>query len=448
MVVNDNFIKYISNWDNFKKHIIQLVVILITVHIFVFITIYMFLGHLATNYSNSLKSAYIPPEYTKKEELLVKCKQIKCIKVYSLDQTGTWRAYDFDNRGLTPDILVYKGNHSPSISSYTKYLTNKYYNLNIKDGNEIYVVNDADFLSTISNYTLLLHIAISILFVLTTIYNMYLSYKSYIYEKSNYKLYTGHKIQGNITEMIHHELVAPIAILKSVAVELGRILNIDNSNEHEELMISLKYSTERLETVLGTLYEDRTVRNSNSNSNSIYALLNYSISTINRIRVGRLEVEFNNGSDLDSYALRKLTNGDFLNILNVMLTNSIEASASLITYDIEILPGGYCYLYITDNGTGIRDSNNKLVSNPEKYIYAYGYSSKIKPKSSIVENWISKLLSKLKVHIVKTDTDRGIGLYMNKVLLHKAGGRIELVKTSCDGTTFRLKLPIVKLEFD
>ena len=105
------------------------------------------------------------------------------------------------------------------------------------------------------------------------------------------------------------------------------------------------------------------------------------------------------------------------------------------------------WLYISDNGHGIQDKSGNLMTNSLETICSYGWTSKDKNGKPLKEklSLFRKLLSYIKVDVSDDETSRGVGLYTNRILLERAGGKLELVETTYEGTTFRILLPYRRL---
>ena len=152
------------------------------------------------------------------------------------------------------------------------------------------------------------------------------------------------------------------------------------------------------------------------------------------------------------YVSETLGSGEFVNILTVLFTNSIEAKATLLAISAERISSDKFWLYIKDNGVGIRDTTNTLAKDKTKainMITEYGYSSKNKDGKPIIHKGIKgKLFKFLGIKLMDNTNSRGVGLYMCKRLLKKANCDIELVDTSEKGTTFRISIPykVLKLK--
>ena len=101
---------------------------------------------------------------------------------------------------------------------------------------------------------------------------------------------------------------------------------------------------------------------------------------------------------------------------------------------------------VKDNGTGIRNSNNKCVL--DNKIFTYGYTTKDENNNrSNCKSLLSRILDLLGFNLIHKKSTRGIGLYISKSILEKNGGDIRLIDTTPYGTTFELIIPIKKTKF-
>ena len=159
-----------------------------------------------------------------------------------------------------------------------------------------------------------------------------------------------------------------------------------------------------------------------------------------------LSVEFDN---------TKLNNADVLNLVTNHFKNSLEAMADRIETSVKFdEKHKLLYLYIVDNGTGVKGLNGQLIS-PNKYDCVFDpYWSTKNEKGEFIfgqieesKSWIKRKLSKIRADIKiwlnpgSYGKIRGIGLYLNRQFLLDAGGDIKLIETSEKGTVFVLKLP-------
>ena len=452
MIVNESVINYIFDKKNIAKNLLALFLMLISVTSVMSIIVYVMYNNLYTNNGKLLRTVYIPKGYEFENKLLAKCKTINCKEVIVYIETGGIDRYILSKNNKTADKLTLIGHNEEDEYIFNNYLT-KNFDLIIHDDENIkYILNNAEYIELLIYLTLITYIIVTLFFLSTMFYNAKYNYTNNLYERGSYKLYTESKIQGNISEMLHHEISAPISILESCAIEYSNLiesiqLTDKQKSEYEHIRNGVIFSLDRLNSILMNLYQTRDIKK--ENNASIYVALKHIVNTVNSLQIGKLIDTFVVESDrtLDKIAVNPtLGNGNFLNIMNIMLTNSIEAGATNIEYKAEVINSKFIYLYVKDNGRGIRDKNNDLLPLSQvNIIMNYGYSTKDKKGNHIVKiNRWKKFLSYFGLRVISTETNRGIGLYMVKMLLLKAGGNLKVVETKDSGTTFELKIPIIK----
>ncbi|MDH7603973.1 MAG: ATP-binding protein [Melioribacter sp.] len=126
--------------------------------------------------------------------------------------------------------------------------------------------------------------------------------------------------------------------------------------------------------------------------------------SINLFADEKLSIKYEMKNEIYVYADRDHLSRTIINLIR----NSIQADAKniLITAETE---GEFCFLRITDDGTGIPEENIEKVFD---------------------ENFTTK------------KQGMGLGLSMAKKFLDSIGGSIEIEKTSENGTTFLIKIPV------
>lgn len=303
-------------------------------------------------------------------------------------------------------------------------------------------------------YKLIMFILVSVFIFLAVGYIKYLNYKKLIYEKRHYKTYVEDTVRGNMTEMLHHEIKAPLAILRVVISgirdnkEINKIIE-ENKNDEKQKLQAAEFAVDRIEDMTNYLSNNNSFKR--NNNVTIYEMLKHVINDINITNINKVNIDIDiNKVDISDYVLNpNLTVSKFLNIITILFNNSVEAGANtLYAIGVEIkreYDSKYLILDIGDNGRGIRDINGELFKSSNDIIMKYGYSTKDKTKAKN-KGIIRNLLYKLGIIFVDTDTSRGIGLYLCKSILKEVGGNIWLVRTSKDGTWFRLVVPVTEYE--
>lgn len=306
--------------------------------------------------------------------------------------------------------------------------------------------------------------------------------------KVSYKNELETTLQRNLTEVIHHEMAIPLALIRTLTdnlfIDMFRCplykekscvlhTNLFCNNEEElkkcmlcanafnytrtdilgvrkieflDMYNKIILNIDRLNSILKLLAGAKHIKNSNGN-NSLYKIIDNVVSSVNSFKLEKIKAFYeDNKKLLDKYALgHGLQNGELMNIVQVLVNNAIEALATEIHIYSELGPDATMNIYFKDNGMGIRDSKNKIVTNNK--IFEMGYTSKAdeedyKTDGIFLVKICKYILKKLNVTLVKRKNTRGIGLYISRNVLREAGGDITLVETSAEGTTFCINIPI------
>lgn len=445
MVINENLLKQLLDVKQLLFYVFTiLIMVILTITIILFSKIHINNTSMELN-KTILKNVTTDSDIGITEWLLTKCNAINC------------------NFVVLSNKKIYK------VDLYNKEFT-KLFNVNVdefikttimdfkividyqEDGRDsvLFIINNNEYIKTLFNTLCLLFFTTIILFLVLHFISQYNKYKNNIYEKGNYKLYSENKVQTNISEMINHELSAPVAILKTISYEIRDIIfentSEDISDGKYELLESFDFAINRIDSIINLLSINKKIKHEIVNDEfiSIKALFENIMTSINNLHVTKLEYTILNSYLTEEYSIDKIPIGDFLNILHVLLTNANEAGATDIEFSVYNLKNNKLDLFIKDNGSGIRNSSGEIIKN--NAIFEYGYSTKNLKGEHIIENsWYIKLLSKLGITIIKTDTNRGIGLYVNKLLLEKYGGDIVLHDTTTSGTIFKITVPVKKI---
>lgn len=455
MKINKEFIIYLFKPGVIFKYFIYISILIISILLFMLITGTSIYNSVTNSYIKALNEVYIPEGSTRDEALIAKCKVISCNEVLIKKRDNIYR-YMLDTNIKTRDTLSTIGINPANIVEDSTFLPFKFlsidHNLLVYYNDEIYVIKDFAYASSIIEAGIIVSILVLVIFTIGGLYSSYFKFKSDILEKNSYKIYTESKVQGGLSESLHHEIRTPVTILKSVSDVVGTILDKDN-----KIYEAFLFSINQLDSVLELLCNGRYVKRQGENK-PIEDVLRYVVSSVNLVNVYKLSyfIEYNNMFDdkeikFDSiYVSETLGSGEFVNILTVLFTNAIEAKATMLNIRGERISNDKFWLYIKDNGVGIRDTTNTLAKDKVKaieMITEYGYSSKNKDGKPIVHKGIKgKLFKLLGIKLMDNTNSRGVGLYMCKKLLRKANCDIELVDTSEKGTTFRISVPYKNLK--
>lgn len=318
-------------------------------------------------------------------------------------------------------------------------------------------------------FSILLFVPYTILFVIIYIFKV----KQKLLEKGEFKSELETRLQRDLTEMLHHELTSPLAVINSNIEELknvtipcihkeNRICSVHlvndtyhteycntciynkTPNDYEEKIEyfnKIDYAIERIKSILEIISKSKHIRFSNGTV-PIYNIMENAIGSINSFKIHKLEAVYTNSNLLKHYSVvKELGNGNFLNILHVLFNNSIEAYATEVNIIASVVDENMIQILIQDNGSGILDSKGR--PNKTDDIFKYGYSAKDENCLRYKAGLLTRFLDWAGFNYVKDNkTTRGIGLFISRETLQKAGGKLELYDTTREGTTFRLLIPV------
>jgi len=346
---------------------------------------------------------------------------------------------------------------------------------NTIDGNDyVYIINDIENIKYILYIIMFNIIVLFLIFTIIFFIYVYKEEKTSLIEKITYELDLEGSLQRTLAESAHHEMLMPLSVIKTIFNDFilklypcandktKQCIFVNNNNEKKdcaykqynrdidkvskEYITSIHLAIEQLEVVLNQMSETKQLKHSIGNI-SIYKLITNAVNTINTSSVTKLilEMRIEDKELLKKYAVKKpLSNGNMLNILNNHLSNSKDANSTIIRIKSEITKNDMLELYLGDNGKGIRNKYDEIITKDD--VFNNGYSTKNnKGESIIIKRTFFNRVKEFIKHFLKDEnikTGRGFGLFINKKILNKAGGNIELVDTSIKGTVFKLTIPI------
>lgn len=458
MLVNENLLRYMFSKHSIIKYIMSIIATLVILFFITILFVYFVYDDYYDKQVDNLNIANltVTRNMPLEDALLYKCNIVGCkalsVNIDGKDVYYVMTASKTDasriklNKTMALELTKTDGDIKTSI--FNSHFTTDY-NLIITNGNIRYVINDNSYVLYILSIYLYLYIIIFLLITVIFIINAINTYKYGIYKKGSYKLYIESKLQANITEMVHHEMNAPLAILNTLVANIKSILIEQHiEDKYKDTIEGFDYAIKRIEAVLDTLSNNKRIKYKVENI-SILEVIKHVITNVNRFKVGAVKAEYNNQDALSKYkASSKLSTGELMNILHVMITNSTEAGGNIILFTAMEVSRNTLELYVTDNGHGVRDHSNRIVT--DDAIFQYGYSTKDSEGKhvnfSFTKNIIYKILKLFGISVMIAGNSRGIGLYMNKVLLNRIDGDIELYKTSSLGTTFKITLPVEPID--
>lgn len=454
----------IFNFKNICIHLFYFIMIMSLLYSIMLYVVISFNKEVYTNLETSLVESNI--------SIIDTCKVVKCEKIAIKKDDTVW-LYNVSKNG------VFEFNKAVPVEDYKankKGLLNPKLNMVMEFENYEIIIDNGVYNSVLVNSFIIVSIFIFIPYALLYIY---FAIKINIKNRLNKGLFKSEletRLQRDLTEVLHHELGAPITVLETNVNELSYLLYPckkditkvcslipdDNSvmkskcrtcerakfistidKEKITLLKDINLAIERIKSILRIISNSKKIRFSNGTV-PIYAICENIVSSINSFKIRKLSATYENEEVIRKYSVRhELGNGNLLNILHVLLNNSIEAGADKVVIKAHKVTSEKLELYITDNGSGIRDKNNNIIL--DKNIFSYGYSTKDTDNSRYKPNtWFTRILDMLGFTLETNKTKRGIGLYVSKVMLEKVGGGIELVSTSSNGTTFKITFPIKK----
>lgn len=293
---------------------------------------------------------------------------------------------------------------------------------------------------------------------------------SYLWLKENYKQRELKEnledhIQKGLTESLHHEIGNPVQGLWNVFLDYVTkvypcyTLNdfrevpadkclVCKGKKHKtppadvvEMIRFMKYNFERITSVLKILSKSKHVKYSHESIN-LKELLDLTISSKEKLHISKVKINLEKANMLEDIILdNDFENGLFVNIINSLLTNSIEANANEITITPELIGSEDLNLYIKDNGHGVLDKDNNLFNS--EAIFKYGYSSKDDAYNKLQKSWFTRFKNSL-FFWEESKTTRGFGLSINRDMLKYYEGNLILFDNSYRGATFRMSVKIKK----
>lgn len=361
---------------------------------------------------------------------------------------------------------------------YSKFIPDSFIAFKSINGSNIFLENGIYNRMIVTTF-----IIISIFLTIPSLFiYVYIMVKINIRSRLNKGLYKSEletRLQRDLTEVLHHELGVPISIIETNIDELIyrfypckndkskaciTVASTGNSETDEcanckfkrelsdfdkENIIIIKdllFALDRIKSILKIISNSKRIRFSNGTV-PIYAICENIVSSINSFKLRKISADYINVDLIKNYSVKaELGNGNLLNILHVLVNNAIEAGADKVVITSKLLDDDRMSILIKDNGTGIRDSNNKCVL--DNKIFTYGYTTKDESNNrSNCKSLLSKVLDLLGFNLVNKKSTRGIGLYISKSILEKVGGDIKLIATTPHGTTFEIIIPIKKTKF-
>ncbi len=435
-----------------KKFFINLIIVGSIINLAVLYNYYVMLDSRAHTAKEIITSTIIEYDDIDPEHLcnITNCKSIL---VYQRE-TKIYRAFERTINGLKFD---------EKLSKYDKRFTS------IIAIGEVIINKDLDFLYRIDEHNLIVipeqdlifkiisnsWITINLMFI--TFFVIFFVHQEIQTKKRNSQQVMGatsilrEKNMQLLTENINHELNTPIAIISGLIGNLEISLSSLGMNYSFDQIYS---AIDQIKTVLERMSNFKQIKYSNGNK-TLYDIVSYSANSMSIYKKYNFTINVSNDLKLYGVDNTKLNNADVLNLVTNHFKNSLEATADRIETSVKFNDAKkMLYLYIIDNGTGVRGMDGMIIPK-DKYDCIFDpYWSTKNEKGEFIFGKFNDTKSIIKRLYIKISTDikiwlnpgaygkiRGIGLYLNRQFLLDVGGDIRLIETSEKGTVFVLMLP-------
>ena len=271
-----------------------------------------------------------------------------------------------------------------------------------------------------------------------SLYTILVFIKKVITEKNKQQQNMEMQLQAELVESARHEMGAPVTVIKLMAhliKENKKCLACINKECAKPETTILDYvdrlslATGQLDAILQQMSSSKRIKYSNGDT-SVMKIVETVIANKNMFTISKLTASYSDELNVlnKSAVGGKLNNGDVLNILHNLITNSIEAGGTKIHFTAEFIDSKSISIIIADNGGGIRNSKGNILNKSEvSKIFKPGFSTK-------------------DTNINTCKSLRGVGLYFVKYTLEQADSNISLLETSFSGTVFKIILPIKPLQ--
>lgn len=454
------------------------IIIHISIYLLSILTLYGVIFYTIIHFNKSMLNDANFDKTLLSYEIIDYCNVLQC-RVIGIEKYGKIDIYKVNkDNSISYDRTINDVKKINYLIPYSKLIPDSFIAFKSDEGNNIYLEN-----GIYNRMVLLTFILISIFLTIPSLFvYIYIMVKINIRSRLNKGLYKSElegRLQRDLTEVLHHELGVPISIMETNIDELiyrfypcvndkSKVctaaiptenteldkcascqFNKPLTDRDEENIIIIKdllFALDRIKSILKIISNSKKIRFSNGTV-PIYAICENIISSINSFKLRKISADYVNLDVIKNYSVKaNLGNGNLLNILHVLINNAIEAGADKVVIESNLISDETMSIRVRDNGTGIRDSNNKCVL--DNKIFTYGYTTKDEDNNrSNDKSMLRFILALLGFNLVCNKSTRGIGLYISKVILEKNGGDIRLIDTTPYGTTFELIIPIKKTKF-
>lgn len=380
------------------------------------------------------------------------CNAITCVSVYN-ENNDVLYVSEYGK-------LKYSYSDIPPGVEYFGYLNKDLYTV-IKYKNFSFYIDDRKIIyDSIISILIIFGVYALIVLLMMFIY-ISLKYKSNKMKYINIRRELELVAQRDVTEILHHEMNLPIAVITSCIYSLRfDIKHLDFARKSDVHFTSLignmlkdiddmLIAVDSINSVLKLIGNNKTIKQTNGNL-SILDVFNRAIINCNTFRLGKISYNVESESILKTNSINfPLTNGELYNIFKVLINNAMEAKATEIIIGAEYCTKkNFLKVLIKDNGPGLTDSEGKPLKN-NNVIFEYGYTTKSsKTKRKTISEYIMSVINWIfNLNINNTNnTGRGYGLYLNKKIIEEACGSITVGYSDRNGTLLVLELPVKKTE--
>lgn len=380
------------------------------------------------------------------------CNAISCVSVYNKNNDVLY----VSEYGK----LKYSYSDIPPGVEYLGYLNKDLYTV-VKYKNFNFYIDDRKIIHDSITSILIIFSVYSFVILLMLFIYISLKYKSNKMKYINIKRELELVAQRDVTEILHHEMNLPVAVITSGIYSLRYdIKHLDfarKSDVHFTSIIEnmlkdiddMLIAIDSINSVLKLIGNNKTIKQTNGNL-SILDVFNRAIINCNTFRLGKISYNVESESILKTNSINfPLSNGELYNIFKVLINNAMEAKATEIIIGAEYsTKKNFLKVLLKDNGPGLKDSKGRPLKN-HNVIFEYGYSTKSsKTKRKTISEYIISVINWIfNLNINNTNnTGRGYGLYLNKKIIEDACGSITVGHSDRNGTLFVLELPVKKTE--
>lgn len=322
------------------------------------------------------------------------------------------------------------------------------------------VLNDNILFKEVVNIFYLINLVFIIVFTLMYFRNSFNEKKRSLLSLHDKESSIQEKYINLLNENINHELSTPVTIIKGKTIRAQQVIEkyLINSNSKTDPIFHDFFIlfNEDFPLIFQAIEAINSVMERTSNwkrikyNNTIVPIYDIISSVCLSMKNFTKNMQYEINPVLKNIVLDgSYNNGDLQLCLMNHIKNSAEAKASIMLFEgIYSSSTKSIHLFITDNGHGILDKHNRIIS-PSRYekIFDPYYSTKDGDnceRNNIILTWLCDLADYLEGLLNFNETKknikqiRGIGTYLNRTTLRNTGGNLKIRFTSHSGTTFEV----------